>query len=216
MKSTVQNLAALSHDFVWITFILNVLTFNTILISGNRKSNMVLNVVSREGTESTVIMLLARNSSSKQNVEVYSHGGETNHPILLFRMFSAHTFLQKPQSVNVIMLVYNLLLWNKFMMHNPMNVTKKYTQNEQALHILKMSRLFTFWCKWTYLVPSPPSLFGHWDDGLLHLNAAWFLDCTCKFTTHRPQLPSNEIWHLSKPLLMFLSCADTILLLLLT
>jgi len=116
-------------------FILNILTFNTILISGKRKINMALNVVSREGTESTVIMLLARNSSTKQNVEVYSHGGETNHPILLFRMFSAHTFLQKPQSVNVIMLVYNLPLWNKFMMHNPTNVTK-------ITH--KLSRLFTF------------------------------------------------------------------------
>lgn len=85
--------------------------------------------------ESTVILLLARNSSSQQNVELYSHSGETNHPILLFRMFSAHTFLQKPQRVNVIMLVYNLPLWNKFMMHNPMNVTEKHTQNEQTLHI---------------------------------------------------------------------------------
>lgn len=135
MKSTVQNLAVLSHDFVWIMFILNILTFNTILISGKRKSNMALNVVSRVGTESTVILLLASNSSSKQNVEVDSHGGETNHPILLFRMFSAHTILQKPQGVNVIMLVYILSLWNKFKMHNPMNVTKKHKQNEQALHV---------------------------------------------------------------------------------
>ena len=83
----------------------------------------------------TVILLLARNSNVNQNVEVYSHGGETNHPILLFRMLSAHIFLQKPQCVNVIILVYNLPLWNKFMMHNPMNVTKKHTQNEHALHI---------------------------------------------------------------------------------
>lgn len=85
--------------------------------------------------ESTVILLLARNSSSTQNVEMYSRGGETNHPILLFRMFSPNTSLQKPQCVTVIMLVYNLPLWNKFMMHNPMNITKKQTQNEQALHI---------------------------------------------------------------------------------
>jgi len=96
---------------------------------------MVLNLVSREGMELTVTLLLAKNSSSKQNVEVYFHGGETNHPILLFMMFSAHTFLQKPQCVNVIMLVYNLPLWNKVMMYNPINVTKKHTQNEQALHI---------------------------------------------------------------------------------
>jgi hypothetical protein len=78
---------------------------------------MALNLVSREGMELTVTLLLARNSSSKQNVEVFSHGGETNHPILLFTVFSAHTFLQKPQCVDVIMLVYNLPLWNKFMMY---------------------------------------------------------------------------------------------------
>ena len=173
-----------------------------------KKSNMALNLVSREGTESTVILLLARNSSSKQNVEMYSHGGETNHQILLFRMFSAHTFLQKPQCVNVIMLVYNLPLRNKFMMHSPMNVTKKHTQNE---------RLFTFGCRWTCLdtLPSTP-LSGTGMTGACTETAAWFLGCTCKFTSHRPQLPLNGIWHLSKPLLMFLSFADTILLLLLT
>jgi len=86
---------------------------------------MAQNLVSREDTETTVILLLARNSIPKQNMEVNSHGGETNHPILLFRLFSAHTFLQKPQRVNVNTLVYNLPLWKKFMMHNPKNVTKK-------------------------------------------------------------------------------------------
>ena len=96
---------------------------------------MALNLVNREDTETTVILLLARNSSPKQNVQVNSHGDETNHPILLFRMFSAHTFLQKPQRVNVITLVYNLPLWKTFMMHNQKNVTKKHKQNEQALHI---------------------------------------------------------------------------------
>jgi hypothetical protein len=71
----------------------------------------------------------------KADVEVYSHGGETNHPILPFRMFSPHNFLQKPQRVKVITLIYNLPSWNKLMLHNRMNITKKHT---------KMSRLFTF------------------------------------------------------------------------
>ena len=120
---------------------------------GREKINMALNLVSREDTETTVILLLARNSSPKQNMEVNSHGGETNHPILLFRLFSAHTFLQKPR-VNVITLVYNLPLWKKFMMHNPMNVTKKHTQNEQALHIWMQVNMS---CS-----PPPPSWALRW------------------------------------------------------
>jgi hypothetical protein len=83
------------------------------MISGKRKKRMALNLVSREDTETTVILLLATNSSPKQNVEIDSHGAETNHPFLLFRKFSATTFLQKPQRIKVISLVYNLSFWKK-------------------------------------------------------------------------------------------------------
>jgi hypothetical protein len=91
-----------------------------------------------------------------------------------------------------------LPLWKKFMMHNPKNVTKKLTQNEQALHI---------WMQ-VNMTCSPHHLLGTELTGSCTDTAAWFLASTCKFTSHRPQLTLNGVWHLSKPLLMFLSCAD--------
>jgi hypothetical protein len=91
------------------------------------------------------------------------------------------------------------------MLHNRMNITKKHT---------KMSRLFTFGFRWTCLahIPTPSiEMMGSCTE-----TAAWFLGCTVKFISHRRWLPSKGIWHLSKPLLMFLSCTDMIILLLLT
>jgi hypothetical protein len=96
---------------------------------------MALHLVSREDIETTVILLLAPNSSPKQNVEIDSHGTETNHPILMFRKFSATTFLQKPQRVKVISLVYNLPFWKKIHFASPYECYKKAHKNEQVLHI---------------------------------------------------------------------------------
>lgn len=94
-------------------------------------------------------------------------------------------------------LVYSFSLWNKFILHNCINVRKKTVSVLSEL-------LLPFYLDIDIV------------DWSTEMTAAWSLGGTFEPTSHHLWLSWKEFWVSFRPFLMVLACADTFFLLLLT
>ena len=109
---------------------------------------MVLNLVRRESAEIQPFCF-------SQKATLRHHGGDTNSLHSTFQVFLPCAFPWTLLGVSVVIVVYSLSMYKKFIMHRSMNVEEN---NEHALHI-------------------STNLSGtHEDDRLpSEINAAWLL-----------------------------------------
>jgi hypothetical protein len=148
------------------------------------------------GCEMTVMFFLVRNSCTKYSEQVHYNGGETNPPNSTFQFNFAVYF--SACVVNVKILVYSLLLWNKFIIHSSL-------WDDQwpcSSHLSVLISLF-FFLVWRWWALPLRLLIIFW---ITPVNSSLI---TCDYLW-------KVFWASCKPLLKVLVCGDMFLLLLLT